>query len=322
MEGSLDVTMSRPGSDLPISFWEKLSHKEKVEFIEIRKRFHQNQKTSTKDRRSISFSDEIQMVLNFTEDSDISRENKSILIGIAFAGSFICVNTRQLKNFLGRCKSSINGSFQQMGYVAVKTKSKARSCILSVMPSLSTENYLLRQWSVRYASDGAKISFTPKFIPESLPTITNEDLFEEKKPNVGIASVFSPSSPLFNPSSSNSPTKRLNRINNNVKTVKFSKPINGTVVDNRESGIVHGVSKSKAFDFEIPTSDELGFYEASNTPEITPSFSCDFTDYIISELAYDIDGGFESSSFDNHGLTRSKSSFSLTSDTYDVSLVR
>jgi hypothetical protein len=73
------------------------------------------------------------VVLKFLEYSESHREERCILAGIAFAGPFICVNTRLLKSFLGRCKSSINGGFQQMGYVAIKTKTKARGCVAAVL---------------------------------------------------------------------------------------------------------------------------------------------------------------------------------------------
>lgn len=167
---------------LPPSYWSVLSQEDRAEFMRLRSNFLQGQKISSKDRRIVTFRKELITVLKFIERSDVHQEERSVLVGVCFAGPFICVNTRQLKNFLGRCKSSINGSFQQMGYVALRTKAKARSCVVAVMPSLQNEQNILRQWTVRCASNDAHFCFLSSFSHVQLPTITEDDLYDEKRP--------------------------------------------------------------------------------------------------------------------------------------------
>lgn len=166
---------------LPHSYWSVLSPEDRTEFIRLRSSFLQGQKISSKDRRTVTFRKELISVLKYIERSSIHTEERSVLVGVCFAGPFICVNTRQLKNFLGRCKSSINGSFQQMGYVALRTKAKARSCVVAVMPSLQNEQNILRQWTVRCASEDAQFCFISSFAHVQLPTITEDDLYDEKR---------------------------------------------------------------------------------------------------------------------------------------------
>lgn len=189
--------------NLPQTYWAPLSQEDKVEFQKLRASFHQNQKTSTKDRRLVSFANELQTILKYIEHSTTGRENRTILVGVCFSGPFIGVNTRQLKCFMGRCKSSINGSFQQLGYVALKTKSKSRTCILSILPSLAKDPNILRQWTVRIASDAAQVCFVSSLrsIQMSLPTITEEDINEDKK-NVTSSSLLMPRSMSMTPSAS------------------------------------------------------------------------------------------------------------------------
>lgn len=258
----------RADPDVPITYWENMSVKEKQEFLQLRDQFHQNQKASMKDRRLVSFGNEMQMVLKYTEKSDTFRENKCILIGIAFAGPFICVNTRQLKTFLGRCKSSINGSFQQLGYVALRTKSKARNCVLSVLPSLSNEPNLLRQWSVRYASDDAKYCYISRFMPSQLPTITPEDLFEERKQNSAL------------------PQRQMTTATSMQNIAQFSR-MNTAVahqiprvpsVPVQKSILPPPISKQskKMIEFDLPEVSELGFYDDTpDMPELSTSFTLD-----------------------------------------------
>ena len=164
---------------LPSHYWNRLSTEDQLEFTSLRSHFHQSQKMPTKDRRLVSFSNELSVILKFIERSESTREIRTILCGVAFGGPFICVNTRQLKNFLGRCKSSINGSFQQLGYVAVRTKSKARDCVLAIIPSLINDQDILRQWTVRCACDSAMFCFVTSIPNLVFPEITEDDLNDD-----------------------------------------------------------------------------------------------------------------------------------------------
>jgi hypothetical protein len=166
----------------PPAFWDRLPSDEKAEFIRLRNQLHASQQGSSKDSRLVSFRNELTLVLKFLERDESHREARSILAGIAFAGPFICVNTRLLKSFLGRCKSSINGGFQQMGYVALKTKTKARNCIVTVMRTLSSDQALLRQWTVRGASPTADTCFVSSFPVHLLPEMSQADLVMDTAP--------------------------------------------------------------------------------------------------------------------------------------------
>ena len=198
---------------LPQTYWGPLSQEDKIEFQKLRASFHQNQKTSTKDRRLVSFANELQTILKYIEHSPSGRENRTILVGVCFSGPFIGVNTRQLKCFMGRCKSSINGSFQQLGYVALKTKSKSRTCILSIIPSLAKDQNILRQWTVRIASDAAQVCFVSSLrsVQVNLPTITEEDINEDKKTITSTSLLMTRGS--FNMSQSQSMTSLVSLAN-------------------------------------------------------------------------------------------------------------
>ena len=159
--------------------WEALSDTDKENFDRLRLMFQEQTKPITRDRKSQLFQKEIQSVLEYIESSPDARENRSIVTGLGFTGPFICVNTRQFKNLMGKCKSSINGCFQEIGYIAVKTKPKARAVILSVLPSLQGDPGAQRQWTVRY-HPGNPI-FSSVFETQGCPTMTEADLYEDKR---------------------------------------------------------------------------------------------------------------------------------------------
>lgn len=157
-------------------YWNKISQDDQTELIRLRNQLHQK---VTKNSRLISFSDDLTKILEYIEHDDIGREWRCILIGIAFAGSYICVNTRQLKTFLGRCKSSINELLQHLGYFSVKEKTKTKTYVLSIIPYLINDRGLLRQWSVRFATNESPICFFPKFRPRPVPLLKEDELKEE-----------------------------------------------------------------------------------------------------------------------------------------------
>jgi hypothetical protein len=172
--------------------WHSLSEDDRAEYFRLRASFEQNPKMSSKDRRVIAFPRELQAVLSYLERSSENKEARCIVTGLCFVGAVVCINTRQLKRLLNRCKSSINGSFQQLGYVAVRTKSKARSCAVAALPALERDQSLLRQWTCRVISDAAPVCFVSTFADVAFPQITEADLLEEKRPRKGQRVSFKP----------------------------------------------------------------------------------------------------------------------------------
>jgi hypothetical protein len=103
-------------------------------------------------------------------------DTRALLVGIFFAGPGICVNIRQLQFFMAHSKSSLNGSFQQIGFTSVKAKSKARDFVLAALPFLQRDQFLLKQWTVRY-NPNPEVWFESSFPHEQLP-----DLFPDQAP--------------------------------------------------------------------------------------------------------------------------------------------
>lgn len=230
-----------------------MSLEDQNEYINLKSAFHQNLKSPTKDKRFSAFSSELSILLAFTERSTNGVEERSIAAGIAFAGPYICVNTRQLKNFIGRCKSSLNGSFQQLGYVAVRPKQKTKACVLACLPSLAGDISSLRQWTVRYASADATCCFASKVINSSrLPKITESDLYDEGKvpesppvfelPQILQETVIQPH-PLVEPVFQKPPVKDLT-----VKQLEFDLSCFDDVVLNEKTMKIPDVMASFSMD--------------------------------------------------------------------------
>lgn len=267
--------MSANEIPLPQSYWNAISQDDRNEYLRLRQSFHHGQKISSKDRRIVTFRKELNIVLHYLERSTENMEARCVLTGVCFAGPVICVNTRQLKSFLSRCKSSINGSFQQLGYVALRTKAKARNCVVSVLPSLQNQQNILRQWTVRVASDDAQFCFLSSFSNSELPEITEDDLFDEKKPLNRTRSAFTPMQSTLG-------------ITPPTKTVTFGhiltpKTTYAPLYNNNQQGtLVFDPLKPKPLDYELQSLSDYdpNDFSSSAFPSMSTSFSMDcFKDY-------------------------------------------
>jgi hypothetical protein len=152
-------------SKVPLHHWLELNDYDRHRYNELRLFFRQQQKDCLRERRTSPFPAEITSILAFTDQATPGRDSRCIVAGIACSGPYIAVNTQQFKHLVGRCKSSINGGFQQIGYDVVRNRAAARERITQIVPALRVES--LRQWTVRCAGDDASVCFySPSVLAE------------------------------------------------------------------------------------------------------------------------------------------------------------
>ena len=252
------VSMPEKNSELnvPPGPWKLLSEQDKALYINLRNRFHQMQKSFT-DHCSSSFSNEIKLVIEYIDSSSLHREERAAVVGIAISGPIIAVNTRQLMSLLGRCKSSINGSLQNLGYQSLRSKTKARECVLSVLPSFEKDVCILRQWTARCATDNAKFCFCSKYPPHHIPVILATDLIEEKA---------RPKSIPFRPPLMPSPYQVSSMHPVSAIQSQPVQPLTPTFVNDQQI-LDHPVLN---YDFDYPNEG------IAPIPELTQSFSVDY----------------------------------------------
>jgi hypothetical protein len=128
--------------------WSALDPEDKQRYLTLRKSFiGRGPRDDTPSPSRFRY--ELQDVTAFVNRCPEQREERAIVVGLAISDQFIAVNTGQLKNLIGRCKSSINGCFRSLGYLGVLTKVKSRECVLGILPALGADPGALRQWTVR-----------------------------------------------------------------------------------------------------------------------------------------------------------------------------
>ena len=161
--------------------WKMLSSDDKNEYYRLKQAFFNSEKKTSKDSRVLSFSKELQMIQKYISRSVKNVDYRCLIVGVCFIGDIICINNRQLKVLVNRCKSSINGCLANMGFIAMSNKAKAKKCVISAIPILQNYQLLLKQWTSRCATDKVSAKYGYSMEGIEIPKILKEDLFQDKR---------------------------------------------------------------------------------------------------------------------------------------------
>jgi hypothetical protein len=163
-DGPVDETLSISPS------WSSLSPQERSEYLDLKYHFHHDLAPNEKDRNLRHFRKDVHSILDFINSTTGNREHRAIVCGLAAHGRFLCIHQSQLKQFMGRCKSSINGSFRRLGFSQLDVKRDSLSNLVAALPSLEYEPSAQKQWSVRQRlgaeGESAADAFAPPFLGE------------------------------------------------------------------------------------------------------------------------------------------------------------
>lgn len=135
-------------ADLP-KYWRLLNSSDMQQYLFIRSMlmspFGKNSRSKIE-----NFGDIIQILKYFCIKGDTDDWKRFLVAGICFIDhESIAINTHQLTLFIGKCKSSVNGSFHKLGYIHVVDRNEAIQAITSKMPILKDNTPELRKWTYR-----------------------------------------------------------------------------------------------------------------------------------------------------------------------------
>jgi hypothetical protein len=107
---------------------------------------------SCKSRRNKS-NETFQAVLDQLRRYIGESPTRGLVCGILWLERGIAINTHQLSLVTGRCKSSINGSFQALGYGTIPSGADVSPEIERVFPFMRGQFGMLRRWTIRQRVD-------------------------------------------------------------------------------------------------------------------------------------------------------------------------
>jgi hypothetical protein len=104
---------------------------------------------NNRNQRLDKFQEMLGAIRDFAEYSETDRSVRYLVCGVVSLNDGIAINIRQLRILLDKCKSSINGSFQRMGWIGLPLRDSILEEFVSKIPSLRANFSELREWSVR-----------------------------------------------------------------------------------------------------------------------------------------------------------------------------
>lgn len=92
---------------------------------------------------------QIEEIRRFCIRGDSDDWKRCYICGIFWDSDRIAINTRKLGVILSRCKSSINGCLQKMGYSATHVKAEKVNLLHTILPILEKNRDEVKYWSLR-----------------------------------------------------------------------------------------------------------------------------------------------------------------------------
>jgi hypothetical protein len=99
----------------------------------------------------------------------------------------IAINAQQLKHVLGKCKSSINGTFKQMQYDGVPLGPEQVKRITTAIPYLKFHPLELRQSSIRRFTPRQQMNDVPSQEKTNDATLIDQNSVEESECITGLS---------------------------------------------------------------------------------------------------------------------------------------
>ena len=131
------------------SNWKLLSPEDMKNYHELQSQFHHDIAKSRKGERLDMFLNRLNKIKNFIERGDCNDWRRSVVCGIFFLDSALAIQIQQLRIMLGRCKSSINGSLQQLGYSAQTQLNDVEQQLAHFIPVQYREAADIKKWTLR-----------------------------------------------------------------------------------------------------------------------------------------------------------------------------
>lgn len=165
MKRNISVSMSSWIDKEDPQYWYLLSEADKAKYRALRLAFTPGGLMQSRIYTSETLEEILGAIRVFAERGDENDWRRFLVCGICWLDNAIAINTRQLRLLLSKCKSSINGSLQKMGYTTNTSNLESRKILFPKIPLLKDNFNELRQWTIRYKTEDLEKRAPQKPVP-------------------------------------------------------------------------------------------------------------------------------------------------------------
>lgn len=131
-------------------YFNLLSAEDQKQYLELQSYLSSKECRNNRGRRLTKFSEILNSIHQFCIKNDENDVLRCMVCGVCWLPpKGIAINIRQLHVLLDKCKSSINGSLQRMGYNPLPPKNDLVNKLIEFIPNLKNNFSELREWTIR-----------------------------------------------------------------------------------------------------------------------------------------------------------------------------
>jgi hypothetical protein len=130
-------------------YFDLLSGDDQIRYTQLRATFSSQLCRNRRGRRLEGFSEMVTSIQAFCIRHDEDDWKRCLVCGVCWLPAGMAINNRQLSILIDKCKSSINGSLQKMGYTTLQSRTESSGPLCDAMPVLKDNFNELREWTVR-----------------------------------------------------------------------------------------------------------------------------------------------------------------------------
>jgi hypothetical protein len=134
-------------------YWNLLSEEDKASYIQLKNGFLMNAPSRSRNNTVDNFDGMLESIRQFAERDNEDDWRRFLVCGLCWMPNALAINTRQLRLLVSKCKSSINGSLQKLGYTTDMSHSESWKGLFPHIPMLKDHFRELRQWTIRYKTE-------------------------------------------------------------------------------------------------------------------------------------------------------------------------
>ncbi|EAY01712.1 hypothetical protein TVAG_317010 [Trichomonas vaginalis G3] len=152
-------------------------------YLQLRDRFHTEVANAKRGEKVEMFNKRLKIIKEYVVKHDENDWKRSFATGVIFLENSIAINIKQLILLMGKCKSSINGSLHQLGYIARPASKETDEQIILSIPIFNRDRRELKKWTIRQKRNARRRqNAKPKSPIETEPTPEEpETVVEEKR---------------------------------------------------------------------------------------------------------------------------------------------
>jgi hypothetical protein len=136
-------------NDYRPKYFDVLTPSDQERYNELRATLSSQMCRNRRGKRLEGFSDMLASIRAFCIRRNEDDWKRCLVCGVCWLPNGIAINNRQLSILIDKCKSSINGSLQKMGYSTLQSRNESSSSLCEMIPLLKNNFNELREWTVR-----------------------------------------------------------------------------------------------------------------------------------------------------------------------------